>query len=345
MNPCLHVLAPGLVTTVQDFGRVGFQRLGVSVCGAIDPVSLRAANLLVGNPADAGALEILCLGPTLAVEADAVRVAVMGGPAAIDILPDAAAAGGRRIEPMSSARLVRGETLRIGALSGASVLYLAVEGGFAIEPVLGSVATDIRGGIGGWQGRALRAGDRLPLRQGSAAERGEVQIEGIDVRPRPRIRVIVGPQADHFADSEVAAFLASAYVIGPSDRMGIRLQGRPLAHARGFDIVSDGIAAGAIQVPGDGQPIVLSADRQTTGGYPKIATVISADLPALVRHPVGARVTFEAVSQEAAAAARQQYVTELAAIKDKIVPLRRHRADVAARLQQDNLISGFVSAL
>ena len=165
MTPSLHVVAPGLLTTIQDRGRVGYQHLGVPVSGALDPVSLHAANLLVGNAPGAGALEVACLGPTLAVEADDVRIAVAGANAAIDILPDVTATSGRRVAGMQSMRLRRGEALRIGALTGATVLYVAVEGGFDIAPVLGSVSTDIRGGIGGWQGRALAAGDRLPLRQ------------------------------------------------------------------------------------------------------------------------------------------------------------------------------------
>ena len=345
MKPSLHVVAPGLLTTIQDRGRIGYQHLGVPVSGALDPVSLQAANLLVGNAPDAGALEVACLGPTLVVEADDVRIAVVGANAAIDVLPDVTATGGRRVAGMQSLRLRRGEALRIGALTGATVLYVAVEGGFDIAPVLGSVATDIRGGIGGWQGRALAAGDRLPLRQARAGERDEVCFDGLLVRPRPRVRVIKGPQDDHFPDREVAAFLASEYTVGPSaDRMGMRLAGRTLQHSRGFDIASDAIAPGSIQVPGNGQPIVLLADRQTTGGYPKIATVISADLPALARLPVGAKVAFEAVTVEAAEAARRDHVAELAAMKDRIVPLRRTGADVVPRLHECNLVSGFIDA-
>ena len=345
MTACLHVVAPGLLTTVQDRGRVGYQHLGVPVSGALDPVSLQAANLLVGNAPGAGALEVACLGPTLAVEADDVRIAVVGATAFIEILPDATATRGRRVAPMQSMRLRRGEALRIGALTGATVLYVAVEGGFDIAPVLGSVSTDIRGGIGGWQGRALAAGDRLPLRLAQAGDRGEVCLESFAVRPRPRIRVIKGPQDDHFADREVAAFLDSEYTVGPSaDRMGMRLTGRTLQHSRGFDIASDGIAPGSIQVPGSGQPIVLLADRQTTGGYPKIATVISADLTALARLPVGTRIAFEAVTVEAAEAARRAHVAELAAMQDRIVPLRRSGADIVPRLQECNLVSGVVDA-
>jgi biotin-dependent carboxylase-like uncharacterized protein len=211
--------------------------------------------------------------------------------------------------------------------------------------MLGSVATDIRAGIGGWQGRALAAGDRLPLRQAQAGQRGEVCLEGFFVGPRPRIRVIKGPQLDHFSDSEVAAFLDSEYTVGPSaDRMGMRLTGRKIVHSRGFDIASDAIAPGSIQIPGNGEPIVLLADRQTTGGYPKIATVISADLPGLSRLLIGSKIAFEAVSIEAAEAARRDYVAELAAIKDKIVPLRRAGADITAHLQECNLVSGFIDA-
>lgn len=345
MKPSLLVTAPGLLTTIQDRGRLGYQNLGVPVSGALDPDSLHAANLLVGNAPDAGALEVACLGPTLVVEADDIRVAVAGANAPIEILPNTDAPSGRRAAGLQTLRLRRGEALRIGALSGATVLYLAVEGGFDIEPVLGSVSTDIRSGIGGWHGRAVVAADRLPLCQMRACERAEVCLENVTMRSRPRIRVIMGPQHDHFSDREIAAFLDSEYTVGPSaNRMAMGLTGRNLRHSRGFDIVSDSIAPGSIQVPGDGRPLVLLADRQTTGGYPKIATVISADLPALARSPIGSKVTFEAVTIEAAEAARRAHVAELAAMEDRIVPLRRSGADVAVALHECNLVSGFIDA-
>ena len=345
MTPALRVVAPGLLTTIQDFGRTGYQHLGVSVNGALDPVSLRAANLLVGNAPGTAALEVAYLGPTLVVETDDVRIAVVGARAAIDVLPDETAAEGRRVEGMQSLRLRRGEAVRIGALTGGTVLYLAVEGGFEIAPVLGSLSTCIRGGIGGWQGRALKAGDRLPLCRTGAGDRGEVRLEGLDLAPPPRIRAIPGPQHDHFPDDEVAAFFAGEYTVGPSAaRMGMRLTGRPIRPLRGFDIPSDGIAPGSIQVPGHGQPVVLLADRQTTGGYPKIATVISADLPALARLPIGARTGFEAVTVEAAAAARQEHVAALAALERSIVPVGDAATDLSPRLQEANLVSGVVNA-
>jgi biotin-dependent carboxylase-like uncharacterized protein len=240
--------------------------------------------------------------------------------------------------------LRRGEAIRIGALTGGSVLYIAVEGGFDIKPTLGSVSTCLRSGLGGLAGRALAADDRLPLRQACASERVECQIDGLDLATPRRFRAVPGPQSDHFSDRDLATFFASEYTVGPaSSRMGLRLAGTRIAHARGYDIVSDAIAPGSIQVPGNGLPIVLLADRQTTGGYPKIATVISADLPALGRHGVGAKLSFVMVTLEEAFAARKQMFDEIEALGSKIVPLRP-RWDVATRLLDCNLISGVVDA-
>ena len=322
MTPALHVLNPGLWTTVQDLGRPGFQHLGVPVGGALDPVSLRAANLLVGNPPDLGTLEVAYLGPTLAVEAGDVRLAIVGAKATIEILPNAGVANGRRIEALGSIKLRRDEVLRIGGLSGGSVLYVAVEGGFEIAPVLGGVSTCIRGGFGGWKGRTLAAGDRIPLRQMRASVREEVRLNGFDFTPPGRFRAIPGPQCDCFSERDLARFFESEYTISSgSDRMGMRLSGPALLHRHGVDIVSDGVAPGSVQVTGSGQPIVLLADRQTTGGYPKIATVISADLPALGRLAVGTKIAFEPVSVEAAETARRKLLAEIDSLSERIAPL------------------------
>ena len=344
MNPSLRVLAPGLLTTVQDLGRPGHQRLGIPVSGALDPVSLRAANALVGNAPDAGALEVAYVGPTLAVDADDARLSFVGAEAAIEIFPDATALSGRRVETMRSVRLHRGEVVRIGSLSGGAVLYVAVEGGLDIEPVLGSVSTYLRGGLGGWHGRALLAGDRLPLVLERASDRDDCRLEGLDLTLPNRFRAIAGPQSDYFSEREIASFFDSAYTVGAgSDRMGMQLVGRRLTHARGFNIISDAIAPGSVQVPGTGQPIVLLADRQTTGGYPKIATVISADLPALGRLPIGTRIAFEQVTIEEAHALRRAFLTELDALPDRIVPLGMG-GGLSPRLIDLNLISGVVDA-
>jgi biotin-dependent carboxylase-like uncharacterized protein len=345
MRPALGVVAPGLMTTLQDFGRTGHQHLGIPVSGALDAVALRAANAIVGNPPGMGALEIAYRGPTLAVEGDSARVAYAGGAAAIEVLDDAAAASGTRLPPLQSVRLRKGQALRIGALSGSVLGYLAVEGGFDAAPVLGSQSTYARAGLGGFDGRPLRAGDSLPLRRPGAEEREERRLPSLDLTTPGRFRVLLGPQDDYFTDRGKRTLLASTFTVSPaSDRMGMRLDGPALEHAGSYNIVSDGIAPGSIQVPGDGLPIVLLADRQTTGGYPKIATVIAADLAALGRLAPGARIAFEAVSIEAAEAAHRRLAALLAALPRQVVAVGAASTIDEAALLAANLVSGVVSA-
>jgi len=344
MSAALRILEPGLLTTVQDLGRIGHQHLGVATSGALDPVSLRAANALVGNEPTEGALEIAYVGPSFIVEADSVTLACVGADASIEVLPDVTAIGGVRYPSMQSFRVRRGQVVRVGATLGSSVMYIAVEGGFAIEPVLGSVSTYMRGGIGGWQGRALAAGDELPLRRG-ASEREDFRLDGLDLARPARFRVILGPQNSFFSERSIEAFLEGEYAVKPAtDRMALHLDGPKLEHIAGHDIVSDGIAPGSIQVPGHGQPIVLMADRQTTGGYPKIATVISADLPALGRVRIGDTIAFQEVGVEEAQALRRGLLQEIEAIPSRVVRARRSIDDLTACLLGSNLISGVVNA-
>jgi biotin-dependent carboxylase-like uncharacterized protein len=345
MTAAFRVIAPGLMTTLQDLGRFGYQHLGIPVSGALDPVSLRAANLLAGNPAETAALEIAYQGPTLAVEAASVRIACAGAAAPIEILP---AQGGspRRVPLLQSASLHRGDTLRIGALMGGSVLYLAVEGGFDVAPVLGSRSTLVRAGIGGLGGRALVAGDRIALCRQRASDIDEALLPALDLAPPPRFRIILGPQEDYFTESALRTLTESVYTVTPaSDRMGMRLDGPRLEHAKGYNIVSDGIAPGTVQVPGNGLPIVLLADRQTTGGYPKIATIISADLPALGRLTPGAQVRFAAVSVEEAETLRRAQAAELAQLAQRIVRVPPSNLVDEDALHRANLVSGMVDAL
>jgi len=345
MTPALRIISPGLSTTVQDLGRHGHQRLGVSVGGALDPVSFRAANALVGNPGNTGALEAIYVGPSLAIDADDARLSFVGADASIEILETADANAGETIAPMRSVRLRRGQVVRVGSIKNGAVLYVAVEGGFAIEPVLGSVATDGRGRMGGWHGRPLSDGDVLPLRRAAATERDECRLEGFDLIAPHRIRVVLGPQNDCFSADEIGRFFSSEYTVtAGSNRMGMRLEGATIRHRNGFNIVSDAIATGSVQVPGNGRPIILLADHQTTGGYPKIATVISADLPAVGRLPIGSKISFTPVTLEQAAAARRELCAALDAIDDKIVRLSPPPAAVAARLTACNLISGVCDA-
>jgi biotin-dependent carboxylase-like uncharacterized protein len=343
MKPALRVVTSGLMTTLQDLGRPGYQRLGIPVSGALDAVSLRAANLLVGNAQGTGALEIAYQGPTLAVEAESVRVAFTGASAPIDIVSDEGASGIRRVPPLQSVRLGKGQLLRIGALSGSAVGYLAVEGGFDIAPALGSQSTFARAGLGGQHGRALRQGDRLPLRHEQAQDRQECILPSLDLAAPRHFRVVLGPQDDYFSQQGKRTLLESVYTVTPaSDRMGMRLEGPLLEHTGGYNIVSDGIAPGSIQVPGNGLPIVLLADRQTTGGYPKIATVISADIPALGRLTPGAKVAFAAVDLTAAEAAHHQLHADIDTIARSIVTLRA--AVDATKLLEANLVSGMIDA-
>jgi len=299
----LKVLAAGPLALVQDaFGRIGFQRFGVPVSGALDSTSLRVANLVVGNADTAAGLEVFYKGPVLKVDADSARIAAVGANLVVR-----SNEGERRIASGRSVRVHRGERIEMGACEGGLVGYLAVEGGIAVEPFLGSRATYLRAGIGGLDGKPVRKGDALPLARESVAERPERQAPSWDLSAPGRVRVVQGPQDDWFTARGMRTLLGTAWTVSrQSDRMGVRLEGPAIEHAKGYNIVSDGIAPGAIQVPGNGLPIVLLADRQTTGGYPKIATVASVDLPAFGRLAPGAKIRFEAVTVEKAEAARRE---------------------------------------
>jgi biotin-dependent carboxylase-like uncharacterized protein len=341
MNAGLKVLAPGLHTTVQDLGRLGYQAIGVPVSGALDGFSLRLANALVGNSPGTPALEVLMSGPTFEVAADTVRVAIAGVGASLAIGAEKA-----RIGAGQSVTLPRGAVVEVVAGQSASG-YLAVEGGIAVPRVLGSTSTYVRAAIGGLDGRALRRGDFVPLAIARASERAELRLP-LPLTPTgdQPIRVVLGPQQEYFTEEAVAAFLLAEFRISQSaDRMGMRLDGPFLHHRGGWDIVSDAITTGAIQVPGSGQPILLLADHQTTGGYPKIATVISADLPVVGRRRPGDRLRFAAVTVEVAeelCRAAECHIAELAA---KLEPIPDHPAIDLGSLYDGNLISGVVSGV
>lgn len=339
-GPALEVVHPGLFTTLQDFGRFGFQDLGVPTAGALDSIGLRLANALVGNAAGEACLEVSYMGPVLRVAADEIRIALAGG-------ARLAAQGEHGPRPLATNRshvLRRGETVTVGAVEGAATAYLAVEGGFALEPVLGSLSTYTRAAIGPLGGKPLSAGIRLPLRLGQCRQAEDVML------PRPfdygsgPIRVIMGPQDDAFADEAIALLLSAEYRVGKdADRMGLRLDGPPLGHRTGADIPSDGLVSGCIQVPGSGQPIILLADHQTVGGYAKIATVISADLARLGRTVPGTALRFAAIPvAEAEALYRAQDKAVRAAIA-AIGPISTGGIDLDA-LYGTELISGMVDA-
>jgi biotin-dependent carboxylase-like uncharacterized protein len=217
--------------------------------------------------------------------------------------------------------LPAGSTLSFAGLVSGCRAYLAVASGFALPPVLGSLSTYVRGGFGGFQGRPLRPGDNLPLRApevGLRAKHGKPLLSGDlpEYSSEPTVRVVLGPQTDRFTAAGVETFLSSVYAVGSaSDRMGYRFQGPKIEHTAGPDVVSDGIALGSVQVPGDAQPIVMLADRQTTGGYTKVATVIGADIPLLAQCvPGSSRVRFAAVDKEEAIRLRRAQARTLVAL-------------------------------
>jgi len=315
VSAALEVISPGIHTTMQDARRIGFQDIGVPASGPLDRISLRLANALVGNPPGTPALELLLAGPTLRVLAESARIALVGGGANIEIrASDAPNFSGAKIVPAGrSVRVVRDEVLRITSLGEWRCACLAIEGGLAITPVLGSASTYVRGALGGLHGRALRAHDNLPLNLNAATERDEAALSQ-PLLPgfEQVIRVVPGPQADYFTHAAMQTLLSAEYSLSAqSDRMGYRLDGPLLTHARGYNVVSDGIVTGSIQVPGSGQPIILMVDNQTTGGYPKIATVISADIPLLGRRKPGRKIRFAAVDVAEAEALRRQQEADI----------------------------------
>ena len=338
MSAGLEVITPGLMTSVQDRGRFGFQALGISVSGALDPDGFDLANALAGNEAGTGALEIRMLGPTLEVTAESVTVALAGTGAGIEVMSP-------EREMISACRSVtfrKGQVFRIGAIGDSAVCYLAVHGGFDLPPIYGSQSTCMSAGFGGFHGRILEKGDCLPLRK-AAAESVSQRILRRPPEPdsSPVIRVIAGPQDDYFSAAGIETFFGTGYTVSQAvNRMGMRLEGAAVAHEKGFNIASDGIVRGAIQVPGNGLPIILMADCQTTGGYPKIATVISTDMPKLGRMMPGADIRFEAVSVEEAEAVARDHHERKAALVDSIETFSGSVQQLEHLLMTQNLISG-----
>lgn len=338
MADALEVEAGGLFTTVQDLGRYGWQRFGISPAGAMDPSSLRLANALVGNPPDYAVLEVTALGPTLRLDAATCRIAWAG--------EMTAHVGDRILEPWTAHDLFRGEVLRCGAVRRGFRAYVAVAHGFDLPPVLDSLSTHTGIGMGGLDGRHLAASDRLPLR--SPTRTGDNLM--LPERHRPTwdgpIRVMLGPQDDSFTTRGLATFLSGTYTVtAKANRMGMQLDGPAIEHRAGFNIVSDGIVHGSIQVTGQGLPIVLLADRQTTGGYTKIATAIGSDLARLAQRRPGATIRFERVSAAEAEALAWQAHRQEEAARSAIVPTARKLGSLSsAELLNLNLISGVVSA-
>lgn len=309
----IEIIQPGLQTTVQDDGRRGYQAFGVPVCGAMDWIALAQANLLAGNTPEEAALELCALGPTVRFHTDAV-FALAGAEFSAVLNGVPVSAGGAYLAH-------RGEELALGAAKSGLRGYLAIAGGLDIPMVMGSRSTCLSAQFGGLEGRALKAGDRLPLREPQLWLRGLPQrrLAGTWDAEQP-LRVVVGPQDDAFSPAGLDTFFGSEYRMSAQcDRMGCRMEGPNIAlkEGRSPNILSDGVVMGSIQVP-NGQPIVMMADRQTTGGYVKLGTVITADLPLLAQKRPGDRLRFVRVTVEDAQQARRDCFRRLRAMQEEL---------------------------
>jgi biotin-dependent carboxylase-like uncharacterized protein len=295
----IEILRAGPLATVQDLGRPGWRDRGLSLCGALDELALQTGNLLVGNPPGAAALEFT-LGPAaLRLHADTC-IALTGTDVAADL-------DGRPLRPGWRMRVRAGQQLRLAAPRERMRSYVAVAGGIDVPEVLGSRSTDLKAGIGGLQGRPLRDGDRLPTGHAAA-----LPARAAGIRPPDWdacVRALPGPEHDDFtADTREAFWQADWRITPQSNRMGYRLAGPVLARERGGELASHGVLPGIVQLPPSGQPIVLLADAQTTGGYPKIGVVIRADQWKLAQLRLGATLRFvRCTPDEAVAALRAQH--------------------------------------
>ena len=309
----ITVLRPGLLTTIQDAGRYGYQKYGVIASGAMDLYGLRLANILVGNPETEAVLEITLAGPALQFNDDRL-IAITGG----DLSPEV---NGFAVPLWRPVYLKKGSVLRFGACKSGCRAYLAVAGGYHIDNVMGSKSTYLRAGIGGFNGRALQASDHLALnppgeqsdrfiqhlgrRPGGAAFTAAEWYASHsyirEVLPAATVRVVRGEQFELFDAGSVEQFLQGVFQVSTqSDRMGYRLNGPSMRLKEAAEMISEAVSLGTIQVPPDGNPIILLADRQTAGGYPKIAQVVSGDVDKLAQVKPGGKIRFKEITLEEA---------------------------------------------
>ena len=291
----IEIITPGLLTTVQDFGRVGVMKNGFTQNGAMDRYSMTVANRLCGNCDSAPVLEMTVLGVTARFTQDTV-VCVSGADFGAKI-------NDKPIKRNKAYKINNGDILSMGTAKSGMRAYLAVAGGIVGEYVFGSASTNLKFAFGGHFGKKLQSGDVLSIGTG-AFPLGEIdkwEIPESEYSKDAQLRVVLGPQNEMYTDEDIRLFLSQEYeVTAQSDRMGIRLSGEPLKSKNGMDIISDGIVFGSVQVPNSGEPIILMADHQTTGGYAKIATVISVDLPRASQLSAGNTVRFKSVTVEEA---------------------------------------------
>jgi 5-oxoprolinase (ATP-hydrolysing) subunit C len=329
----LVITAIGPASSVQDGGRFGAQRYGLVPSGAMDRLGLAAANCLLGNALFTAAIEVGPLGATFTARDGPVRVALAGAARNADIAK-------RPVALDTSMTLADGESLNLGFARGGTFSYLAIEGGVQGEPMFGSLAVNARAGLGSPYPRPLQAGDKLQVAAASGAVERAIDLPAVTEGP---IRVVMGPQDDEFGDAR-QLFLDSEWKISAtSDRMGYRLEGPAIRHLHGHNIVSDGTVNGSIQVPGNGAPIVLMPDRGTSGGYPKIATVITADFGRFAQTPAGRAFRFKAISMSEAQAEARKFAELLRTLPDRVHDAQSAVLDIEA-LQSANVAGAAVNA-
>jgi biotin-dependent carboxylase-like uncharacterized protein len=331
----LVISSIGPASSVQDGGRFGAQRFGLTPSGAMDRLGLAAANCLAGNALFAPAIEIGPYGAALTARGGSVRVGLAGAPRSAEI-------AGRPVAWDTSVTIADGETLKLGMARGGAFSYLAIEGGLRGEPMFGSFSVNARVGLGSPFPRPLQAGDELEVATASTASGLRIDLPPAAAGP---VRVVLGPQNDEFSDEAISLFLDSEWKISAtSDRMGYRIEGPVIKHLHGHNIVSDGTVNGSIQVPGNGQPIVLMSDRGTSGGYPKIATVISADFGRLAQVPAGSPFRFKVVGIEEAQAEARKFAKLLRTLPDRLASIDAFDLNIEA-LQDANVAGVAVSAV
>lgn len=310
----IRVLKSGMLTTVQDIGRTGYQSQGFSVAGVMDVRSFKIANLLLDNPENEAVLEFTLIGPTLEFTSETI-IAITGG----DFTPTI---NGKTAKMYTAIYMHKGDILAFGSARTGSRGYIAFSSYLEIPVVMGSRCTNMKSSIGGFKGRKLENGDYinfrikrryLPFFLSRSLEPEDFGQEGAT------LRVIMGPQDDMFSKQGIDTFLSTEYTVTSEfDRMGCRLEGAFIAPKTTSDIISDGIALGSVQVPSHGKPIILLADRQTTGGYAKIATVASVDIPKLVQRKTDHKIHFQAISVQEAQKLYMDEMTELDDMRHQI---------------------------
>ena len=309
----IKILKAGLFTTIQDKGRWGYQRFGMSVAGAMDHFATRVANMLVGNDEYAAVLESTFLGPEIEFDCDEV-ISITGA----NMNPKL---NGESVEMWTSIPVEAGDKLSFsGVLSGLRS-YIAFSRGLNVPEIMGSRSTFVRGNLGGLKGRKLANGDEIFLGNHALSSTGSyLPTQYLPVYEKHHtIRVVMGPQDDYFTDEAIETFLNSSFnITSEADRMGYRLDGPKIIHKTGADIISDGIVFGSIQVPGHGSPIVMMADRATTGGYTKIATAITPDLSILAQMSPGSSMNFKKISVYESHELYKEYENKFIEIKNFI---------------------------